>query len=243
MGLTCSCRLSDGTTVTFSARHFASGQYRCAHHGNYRDGTACVIKTYKSQRYANFVDDVKVAKIAKEIADKFNAEPRCKRPITFLVPKIGRIESVGALGCCACGRLRRGDVVTVEPLLRGKYEKFVSNNGTYRFQGTLTAFVHYSYFASKGRLLVCDLQGVRQEKRYVLTDPAIHSVEQLGRGYGELDLGSVGIEAFFSTHKCEKLCRHLPRPAKARYTTLDCEEIIRQKKRSAYVVMDMHSPE
>ena len=75
----------------------------------------------------------------------------------------------------------------------------------------------------------------------MLTDPAIHSVESLGRGYGELDLGSVGIEAFFATHKCEKVCRHLPRPAKARYTTVDCEEIIRQKKRSAYVVMDMHT--
>ena len=160
-------------------------------------GAACVVKTYRSQRYANFVDDVKVAEIAKQIADKFNAEPTCKRPITFLVPKIGKITSVGLLGC-TCGRLRCGDIVTVEALLRGKYEKFVSNNGTYRFQGSLTAFSHYSYFASKGRLLVCDLQGVRQEKRYLLTDPAIHSVEQLGRGYGELDLGSVGIEAFFN---------------------------------------------
>lgn len=243
MGTTCSCTLADGSSVTFSARHFASGQYRCAHHGTYAgSGKACVVKTYKSQRYANFVDDVKVAGIAKQIADKFNAEPKCKRPITFLVPKMGRITSVGACNL-TCGRLRRGDVVTVEAMLRGKYEKFVSNNGTYRFQGTLTAFVHYSFFASKGRLLVCDLQGVRQDKRYMLTDPAIHSVESLGRGYGELDLGSVGIEAFFATHKCEKVCRHLPRPAKARYTTVDCEEIIRQKKRSAYVVMDMHTPE
>ena len=79
MGLTCSCRLSDGTEVTFSARHFASGQYRCAHHGNYRDGTACVIKTYKSQRYANFVDDVGRNVIANRCCPNAVAEQRVRR--------------------------------------------------------------------------------------------------------------------------------------------------------------------
>jgi hypothetical protein len=100
------------------------------------------------------------------------------------------------------------------------------------FWSNILGFTHFSYWCSKERLLIVDLQGVRTSNGYNLTDPAIHSTETLGGGYGELDLGTVGIEAFFSTHKCEKACRGLPKPAKARYTYLDCEDIIRRKKRS-----------
>ena len=184
--------------------------------------------------------------------DEQNAKTVAENPVLFMpseaqCSKVTQVKAEFETGAgAALLQERDRECAAVCPALAFDVEGgtvAVSNNGTYRFQGTLTAFVHYSFFASKGRLLVCDLQGVRQEKRYVLTDPAIHSVENLGRGYGELDLGSVGIEAFFATHTCEKVCRHLPRPAKARYTTLDCEEIIRQKKRSTYVVMDMHAPE
>ena len=76
---------------------------------------------------------------------------------------------------------------------------------------------------------------MRSEKEYTLTDPAIHSVESLSRGYGDLDLGTVGIEAFFRTHKCSKVCKGLPKPEKMRYDYLDCERIMREKKSSAYV--------
>jgi hypothetical protein len=240
MGGTNSCTLKNGSRVNFNTSSFASGEYRRAHHGKYTSGPKvgrrCVVKTYKVQRYASFSDDIKIAKIALSIAKQFNAsQKRNKRQITFIVPEIASITSIA--GCCStlCLGIRNGQAVTVEEYISGKYEKFVSNNGTLKFHGTLSCFAHYSYWCSKERLIIVDLQGTRGEKSYILTDPAIHSVEKLGGGYGELDLGTVGIEAFFSTHKCEKACRGLPKPKKSRYTCLDCEEIIRRKKRSQYV--------
>ena len=241
MGGTCTCFVNDGAIrVSFELRPFARGEYRRAHHGRIESGpkrgNACVVKTYKSARYANFQDDIKIAKIAKQIADSFNGLRKQKKKIRFVVPQLGRVTETGLIARCCCA-IDVGDTVTVEEFIPGTYEKFVSNNGTYKFAGTLTAFSHFSYHASKERLLICDLQGVRNERGYVLTDPSIHSIESLGTGYGELDLGSIGIEAFFSTHKCEKVCRDLAKPAKARYTTRDVEHVIRDRKRSAYVAM------
>ena len=241
MGGKMSCSLNNNSgTVEFSAVSFASGEYRCAHHGTWvrgpKSGRTCVVKTYKSQRYAAFVDDIKIAKIAKSIATEFNNQRKGKRQMTFIIPELGKISSASCLHMLCCGA-RAGDAVTVEDFIPGEYEKFVSNNGTLKFHGTLSSFTHFSYYCSKQRLVIVDLQGVRTSKGYTLTDPAIHSTETMGHGYGELDLGTVGIEAFFSTHKCEKACRGLPKPAKARYTYLDCEDIIKRKKRSQYVTV------
>tara|TARA_B100000795_G_C22733604_1_gene412418 strand:- start:67 stop:801 length:735 start_codon:yes stop_codon:yes gene_type:complete len=241
MGGKMSCTLNNNSaTVEFSPTSFASGEYRRAHHATYtsgpKSGRSCVVKTYKAQRYAAFADDIKIAKIAKSIATEFNNSRKGKRQVTFIIPQLGKINRASCFNALCCGD-HVGDAVTVEDFIPGEYEKFVSNNGTLKFHGTLSSFTHYSYWCSKQRLIIVDLQGVRTTKGYTLTDPAIHSTETMGHGYGELDLGTVGIEAFFSTHKCEKACRDLPKPNKARYTFLDCEDIIKRKKRNQYVVI------
>ena len=78
--------------------------------------------------------------------------------------------------------------------------------------------------------MIVDLQGERMKDKYVLTDPAIHSTsDYTGERFGELDCGTIGIEAFFSTHKCDKLCKMLPKPNVIRYTPMQCEEEMRKR--------------
>jgi hypothetical protein len=77
------------------------------------------------------------------------------------------------------------------------------------------AFSHFSYCESRRRRLVCDLQGVYDEKNNVLrfSDPAIHYYNHLREDrrmvHGRTDRGRKGIGMFFETHKdnCSLLCK------------------------------------
>ena len=168
---------ANGAKVSFGNRAFASGEYRRAHKGKYvsgpKRGRPCVVKIYKSRRHENWEGEINIARTAKRVADAFNHLPSRRRrgPVRILVPALGTIS--GVAGCMAPARM--GQRVTVEDFIVGRYEKFVSNNGTFRFPGTLTAFAHFSYDHSGGELIVVDLQGVRTDNGYTLTDPAIHS--------------------------------------------------------------------
>ncbi|KAH8062627.1 helicase [Aureococcus anophagefferens] len=65
------------------------------------------------------------------------------------------------------------------------------------------AFTHYSYEASDGEFMVCDLQGVFDAagRRFRLTDPCVLSkVGREASGLGRTDRGVVGIVDFFATH-------------------------------------------
>ena len=46
------------------------------------------------------------------------------------------------------------------------------------FSRTLGAFSHWSYVITDNYLMICDLQGVKNDEAYILTDPAINSVER-----------------------------------------------------------------
>jgi hypothetical protein len=39
----------------------------------------------------------------------------------------------------------------------------------------LSTFLHFSYLKSGKKAVYCDLQGVKTEKNYMLTDPAVNS--------------------------------------------------------------------
>ncbi|CAM9785669.1 unnamed protein product, partial [Hapterophycus canaliculatus] len=81
------------------------------------------------------------------------------------------------------------------------------------------AFSHFSYFETRRKMLVCDLQGVLScsaagEGRagvFELTDPVIHYKSKSGRRqvYGRTDLGRKGMDKFFDTHRCNAVCRLL----------------------------------
>lgn len=74
------------------------------------------------------------------------------------------------------------------------------------------AFSHFSYLATRRKRLVCDLQGVYDEKANLLrfSDPVIHYYNHLREDrhgvHGRTDRGRKGIGMFFSTHVCGLLC-------------------------------------
>merc|ERR1711957_361081 len=93
------------------------------------------------------------------------------------------------------------------------------------------AFSHFSYTYSGKKMLICDLQGVYDERNKLLrfTDPVIHyhnlsKKKNRRRIYGRTDMGQKGISNFLSSHTCSQLCKHLLRgfmtPAKSARSSL-----------------------
>ena len=74
------------------------------------------------------------------------------------------------------------------------------------------AFSHFSYWATGRKRLICDLQGVYDEKSNIimLSDPVIHYYNHRMKSrqnvHGMTDRGSKGIKMFFATHECSRLC-------------------------------------
>lgn len=98
----------------------------------------------------------------------------------------------------------KGESVAVEERINGEFEKFNSNSGWSCGNAKLPdAFSHWTWVATDGERLVCDIQGCRGQN-YVLTDPAICSKDQ---EFGITDLGELGIANWFKHHECNDLCR------------------------------------
>jgi len=79
------------------------------------------------------------------------------------------------------------------------------------------AFSHFSYEASRGKQLVCDLQGVwNLTDGFMLTDPVVHYMSSSGRKHknGATDKGFEGMKRFFQTHKCGPLCAKMLLPVR-----------------------------
>jgi len=70
------------------------------------------------------------------------------------------------------------------------------------------AFSHWTYQYSQRTELICDLQGVFNQVKFQLTDPAIHTTEETDY-FGPTNLGKKGINSFYKTHKCNPLCKYL----------------------------------
>ena len=136
--------------------------------------------------------------------------------------------------------------VLVEQELEGKFTKWNNNAGAVLHTGTASAtgagpsnlalveededeeepidlnevpqaFSHFSYEFSKGKKLVCDLQGVwNPEDGFVLTDPVVHYVSSTGKKHknGATDKGEQGVKRFFQTHVCGPLCHRMKLPTR-----------------------------
>jgi Alpha-kinase family len=77
------------------------------------------------------------------------------------------------------------------------------------------AFSHFTYWASGRKRLICDLQGVYDEKdkKLILSDPVIHYYNDFNnsspshRRYGDGNRERRGMAEFFATHECGYLCK------------------------------------
>lgn len=101
--------------------------------------------------------------------------------------------------------------VSLEPYIYGKFQKF-NNNAGWADENSPLMQTFFNWTADKSgyRYLICDLQGVQRGNEYLITDPCIHSKED--QSHGPTDQGVVGMENFFSGHKCNSLCEELGLP-------------------------------
>jgi len=141
-----------------------------------------------------FKEDIEAVKKAGELIQKFNEAAVVSKGVFLSEPEVWGGEQ---------GRIA-GHKMLVEPMIQGEYLKFNSNTGHAEpDSATMQALSHFSYHASNGRYLLCDLQGGRYNGYYILTDPVIHSKS---KEFGGTDLGAEGIENFMAHHVCGRFC-------------------------------------
>eukprot|EP01012_Entosiphon_sulcatum_P008733 TRINITY_DN1478_c0_g1_i1.p1 TRINITY_DN1478_c0_g1~~TRINITY_DN1478_c0_g1_i1.p1 ORF type:complete len:410 (-),score=59.85 TRINITY_DN1478_c0_g1_i1:224-1408(-) len=196
--------------VQLSKQAFQSGTMRLVYHlkdlsmePGKQDFVAKVFRDPTEERQLCF-DEAEMQVKCKELAQQFN-QLQVPKHIDFVLPDIMEFKHrPSRLGTgCFC--------VTVEPYLKGRYVKHSNNYGfvSPEDRNTPQAFSHWTYCHSKGKLLVCDIQGVGD----LFTDPQIHSNDGPGIfRFGRGDMGIDGIMRFFATHRCNSICEFLQLP-------------------------------
>ena len=208
------------------------GAFRWVHTGRYapdpripgdnggpQNGELCVLKEFKSGSVYEdsfFQSDIKAVAKAAEIVDAFNAHnDRIGMAYGRKTIRMNKPEVWEDVYPDDSGKKKKK---LVEPLLEGGFLKFNSNSGYVNGADFMQALSHFSYHCTRGKYLLCDLQGGHYESCYVLTDPVIMSMDN-EKYYGSTDLGSEGINNFFAYHKCTRFCHRYwlqlknPRPS------------------------------
>ena len=204
--------------INFESKHFAEGRFRRAYLGTWQKpiskrGQLCVVKELKDE-FTWKPSDWDTTKLiqgkAQQMAEGFNAYSNTNYPVRFTdieVMQVTRNDDPEAT-------LRVGESVIVEEYIEGKFKKWCSNYGFISQEAKTTAismpaFMHWSWWYNSGQMMVADLQGVKQNDSYLLTDPVILSDTTQ---YGCTDMGVEGMAMFFINHNCNLFCQALPAP-------------------------------
>ncbi|KAK8044180.1 elongation factor 2 kinase [Apiospora rasikravindrae] len=191
--------------VKIKRKVYAEGTYKSVCKGRFiagpRAGQACVAKTFRNPKYGSFAEqwagERQAMRTAQQIVEAFNHAMVIKEELRVLAPDIMTCDD------------GTGERRMVEPLIR-RYVKNNNNAGWVNPSGdpwnlVMQALSHFSYHATGGRFLLCDVQGGSVGNVYSLTDLAVHS-ETAGR-FGLTDNGKHGFVNFFKTHCCNSFCR------------------------------------
>lgn len=113
---------------------------------------------------------------------------------------------------------RHNDSSLIEPFVHNIRE-FNADDGWVRdsdstYNCIMQALSYYSYGYSDGKYLLCNLKGLVDFDRKVITicNPALMS---RGRGgeFGPADIGERAIRRFFRSHDCCGICKAWPKPS------------------------------
>ena len=207
--------------TTFESEKFAEGRFRNAYMGTWtsppsKAGKKCVVKEKKDEytwEAADWDMALKTQAKAQQLATAFNSANKTNYPISFadISRQIVITQEAGSSGP------QKDEYVIVEDYISGEFKKWCNNYGFISAEAETTcvsmpAFMHWSWLHTGGKVMVSDLQGVRQDypsKQYRLTDAAILSST---REYGPTDMGIEGMAMFFLHHKCNAICQGLSRP-------------------------------
>jgi hypothetical protein len=193
--------------------HWGEGAFRWVHRGQYtagpRRGQHCVCKEFKSGSVfedSYFANDLAVTEKTSDIVGRFNRTKNVR--ILVNIPQVWRSndnddDSDG----------EESERCLIEPYIRG-FRKFNSNTGWHDSVGywprMMQALSHFSYHATGGAFVLCDLQGGMSQHYALLSDPVLLSRD---RRFGPTDLGPAGIINFFAKHVCNEHCEpHWSRP-------------------------------
>lgn len=188
-------------TVRIDETPFSKGSLRMVYYLKVSDESVCKVAKLsmdpKDQVNRKlYFNDVLVQTYAQQYAEWFNSY---NPPKTVAFVKAALIELQERPGTPLCA---------IEHYIEGPYRKHNNNFGyvSEEERNTPQAFSHFSYIASGGKLLICDIQGVSD----LYTDPQIHTIDR--RRLAQGDLGRPGIERFLETHRCNPICRYLKIP-------------------------------
>eukprot|EP01012_Entosiphon_sulcatum_P023515 TRINITY_DN2857_c0_g1_i2.p1 TRINITY_DN2857_c0_g1~~TRINITY_DN2857_c0_g1_i2.p1 ORF type:complete len:583 (+),score=121.16 TRINITY_DN2857_c0_g1_i2:50-1798(+) len=162
----------------------------------------CVAKKHKKPpRDAGlYYVEVEMQAACQALADAYNANEKLRKKVKFVDAYLILLPGPDTSAATLAQRL-----LAVEPYIEGRYTKYNNNYGyvSYNDRNTPQAFSHFTYEYTKSKVMVVDIQGVGD----VYTDPQIHTSD--GRGFGKGNMGMEGINKFFSTHRCNDICRYL----------------------------------
>ena len=205
---------SSNKAGSFETPHFAEGRFRLAYKGRWtvhpsKVGQQLVLKKMKDRYSGNPSDwdtTVKIYTKASELAQSFNEYSKTDHPVSFTGVDVVFVSCLFDQSAVP----KIGEYVVVEDYIEGEYKKWCNNYGYLSTESqSMPAFMHWSWVHTKGQLMIADLQGVRGDDRFSLTDPVIMSVDN---SYGPTDTGVEGMIMFFQKHECNKFCRNLPKP-------------------------------
>ena len=240
--------------ATFEDNKFAEGRFRNAYMGTWtspRDkvGQKCVVKERKdvyTMRTTDWDTAVKIQGEAAELAASFNDSLDLNRPISFTEVNVLKVvESNSQQGP------RLNEYVIVEDFISGNFKKWCNNYGFISQEArstaiTMPAFMHWSWVHTGGEMMVADLQGVRTDDGYTLTDPVILSTSGT---YGATDMGIEGMTMFFLHHECNGICSGLTKPT---YWDLimnipqsqraSCEQLLQQVRSATTYTFELKFP-
>lgn len=222
-------------SVTFNLVPFGEGRFKLAYKGTYTEppskrGKACVVKRNKESYVWNptrWDMTLKIYEMASTLAMNYNLEHNCTVSIEFTGASVYQVLNKQAvlayIEWCNRGKMitypgavgghAKLECVIVEDYIPGNFTKWCNNYGYISTTSELMpAFMHWSWVNSGGKMMIADLQGVRDDSKFVLTDPAILSNTVGGLQYGSTDTGVEGIALFFLKHTCNQFCRGLSRP-------------------------------
>lgn len=212
------------TSVRIDPNKMGEGEARVCYLAKELDGTSLVAKEFKPHRVDasttlrdQSLKECEIQTVAAFLAERFeeevqevapasdateHAEVRYSRARTVIFKDEGGVEHV----------------YNVEKKLEGSYAKWSNTvGGCLNPEPLMHALSHWAYARTDGKIMVCDVQGVKQpgeEAAFRLTDPALHS-DLAGREphvFGSNDLGRDGMLRFFATHKCGEECERLGLP-------------------------------
>ena len=177
-------------------------------------GQKCVVKELKESytwKATDWDSTKEIHEESQKLAEGFNKYSRTNYPIKFTDIDVQQVTSQARN---ATPKLN--EYVIVEDYIPGQFKKWCNNYGyisdEVSFAKSMPAFAHWSWWHTDGEKMIADLQGVRFDDGYTLTDPVLMSGSVNGRRYGCTDTGVEGIAMFFLNHKCNDFCSSLPKP-------------------------------